>query len=194
MLRRDWGESGSILFWMVLWIGLPNRYAFGTDAIDLGVTVFIGIVFVASIFATIAGERGLRRRVMMSAALLMALGIALSLTKIVHMVIYEPSKVDGIKLIETSVLIWVSTVVVFAIIYHLLGDRDFAFPRADDQRAARLHFMDYIFLAFTTGTAFSPTDTSPLTTRARMLMMVQAMISLIVVAIAAARAINVLPS
>lgn len=57
-----------------------------------------------------------------------------------------------------------------------------------------MQFLDYVFLAFTTATAFSPTDTSPLTTQARMCMMVEALVSLVVIAIAAARAINVLPS
>ena len=73
--------------------------------------------------------------------------------------------------------------------------REFAFPRAEGQPANHaMHFLDYVFLSFTTATAFSPTDTSPLTTRARMLMMVESIISLVVIAIAAARAINILPT
>jgi hypothetical protein len=53
-------------------------------------------------------------------------------------------------------------------------------------------FTDYVFVAFTTATAFSPTDTMPLSGRAKILMMVETVISLLVVALVAARAVNVL--
>jgi hypothetical protein len=53
-------------------------------------------------------------------------------------------------------------------------------------------FVDYVFLAFTNATAFSPTDTLPLTQRAKLLMMAEAMISLLTIALVAARAVNIL--
>lgn len=53
-------------------------------------------------------------------------------------------------------------------------------------------FVDYLFLAFTNATAFSPTDTLPLTPRAKLLMMAEALISLLTVALVAARAVNIL--
>jgi hypothetical protein len=52
--------------------------------------------------------------------------------------------------------------------------------------------VDYLFLAFNTSTAFSPTDTPVLTRWAKVLMMVQSVISLTVIAILAARAVNIL--
>ena len=52
------------------------------------------------------------------------------------------------------------------------------------------HFVDYMFLAFNTSTAFSPTDTLVLSQRAKALMMVQGLISLVVIGVLAARAIN----
>ena len=51
---------------------------------------------------------------------------------------------------------------------------------------------DYLFLAFNTSTAFSPTDTLVLSRRAKLLMMVQALISLTSVVVIAARAVNIL--
>lgn len=54
------------------------------------------------------------------------------------------------------------------------------------------NFVDYLFLAFNTSTALSPTDAPFLSRWAKMLMMVQASISLTVIALLAARAINVL--
>jgi hypothetical protein len=54
------------------------------------------------------------------------------------------------------------------------------------------NFVDYLFIAFNTSTAFSPTDTPPLTRWAKGLMMVQSIISLMIVVLLAARAVNIL--
>lgn len=53
-------------------------------------------------------------------------------------------------------------------------------------------FIDYLYLSFTNATAFSPTDTMPLTSRAKVLMMAESMTSLLTLALVAARAVNVL--
>jgi uncharacterized membrane protein len=53
-------------------------------------------------------------------------------------------------------------------------------------------FLDYLYLSFTNATAFSPTDTLPLTRWAKMAMMTQAIVSLVTVALVIARAVNVL--
>ena len=73
---------------------------------------------------------------------------------------------------------------------------DFVFPqRTLDQTAGPPrcpHFVDYLFLAFNTSTAFSPTDTLVLSRRIKLLVMTQSLILLMVLAIIAARAINTL--
>jgi uncharacterized membrane protein len=51
---------------------------------------------------------------------------------------------------------------------------------------------DYLYLGFTNATAFSPTDVSPLTTRAKLIMAVQAAVSLITLVVVIARAVSVL--
>ena len=53
-------------------------------------------------------------------------------------------------------------------------------------------FVDYLFLAFNTSTAFSPTDVPVLSRWAKVLMMMQSMISLATIALLAARAVNIL--
>jgi uncharacterized membrane protein len=53
-------------------------------------------------------------------------------------------------------------------------------------------FVDYLFLAFNTSTAFSPTDTLVLARWAKILMMLQALLSLLIIALLAARAVNIL--
>lgn len=53
-------------------------------------------------------------------------------------------------------------------------------------------FIDYVFLAYTNATAFSPADTFPLTPRAKLLMMAESFISLITIALVASRAVGIL--
>lgn len=76
------------------------------------------------------------------------------------------------------------------------GQVDFSFPRGDsidglppDWRPA---FMDYFYLAFTTSTAFSPSEIYPLTDRAKAMHIAQSLISLLTIVALAARAIDVL--
>ena len=53
-------------------------------------------------------------------------------------------------------------------------------------------FIDYLYVSFTNATAFSPTDTLPLSRWAKLLMMAESFVSLITVALIVARAVNVL--
>ncbi len=75
---------------------------------------------------------------------------------------------------------------------------DFLFPHrswtATSRRRLdfRPRFLDYVFLSFTNATAFSPTDTFPLTHTAKVLMMAEGLTSLITIAVIAGRAINIL--
>ncbi|MGP8100575.1 MAG: hypothetical protein ACLQHL_07405 [Candidatus Cybelea sp.] len=73
---------------------------------------------------------------------------------------------------------------------------DFDFPAMDESAPVppdwRPGIVDYLFLGFTTSTAFSPTEAMPLTARAKLLVMFQSGISLITIAIVAARTINIL--
>jgi hypothetical protein len=119
---------------------------------------------------------------------------------------------DGRVLIKGAVLIWVTNVVAFGVWYWEV-DRGGPFARAPEherktERADLLFpqmtvdldgwsnwlpgFTDYLFTSFTAATAFSPTDTMPLTARVKILMAIQSGISLLTIAIVAARAVNVL--
>jgi hypothetical protein len=117
------------------------------------------------------------------------------------------------ELLRSAIVLWVSNVLVFASWYWRLDaggpnmrdlkerhtDGAFLFPQMVlplDQVASQRHwhpgFVDYLFLAFNTSTAFSPTDVPVLSRWAKMLMMVQASISLAAVIVLAARAVNIL--
>jgi hypothetical protein len=116
-----------------------------------------------------------------------------------------PSRVIG------SLIFAMANVIIFSIAYWRI-DRggpearenkvrvrpDWIFPQEgvpdDFQRDWRPSFVDYLFIGFTTATAFSPTDALPLSRRAKLLMMAQSLISLVTIIAVAARAINTLGS
>lgn len=111
-------------------------------------------------------------------------------------------------LLRSAALLWFANVLVFALWYWKLdaggplgrerpeAQSSFLFPqmtRPDCLEAGwSPMFLDYLFLAFNTSTAFSPTDTSVLSRWAKVLMMMQSLISLMVIALLAARAVNIL--
>ena len=74
--------------------------------------------------------------------------------------------------------------------------RDFLFPQQLEPAVAdsgwRPLFLDYLYVSFTNATAFSPTDTMPLSRWAKMLMLVESSASLVLAIMVAARAINIL--
>jgi uncharacterized membrane protein len=75
---------------------------------------------------------------------------------------------------------------------------DFLFPQHTTEGVSRPnwqpHFFDHLYVSFTNIVAFSPTDTVPLTKRAKGLMALQSIISLSVLVVVLARVINVLPT
>jgi hypothetical protein len=118
---------------------------------------------------------------------------------------------SGQSLIRVAVVIWLTNVIVFALAYfeldqggpfkrlHGEGRPDFMFPQqTDDLKQTwagwRPTFIDYLFVSFTNSTAFSPTDTMPLSPWAKLLMLAQSGSALVTVGVIAARAVNILKS
>ena len=73
---------------------------------------------------------------------------------------------------------------------------DFLFPQMQSLELAprdwHSSFIDYLYVSFTNATAFSPTDVLPLTPRAKLMMMLQTVVSLCTLALVIARAVNIL--
>jgi hypothetical protein len=187
---RDWGESAALLVGLGLSIGLQNRYIFGGVGLNWALIVLLAIMCGLSIYWTVVGNRKRTRTITTLASSVFALNILASTTQIVVMIVRHGESIDGVRLIETALFIWVSNITVFAIIYSLI-EREFAFTNAEGATEP-ITFLDYIYLSFTTSTAFSATDAPPLTTRARMLTIIEAAISLMTISVVAARAVNIL--
>jgi hypothetical protein len=191
-LRRDWGEGFTLLFVAVLLLVLPNRYTLGGPVVSWTIGSIFAVTCISAFVSTAIGSRRWANLVLRIGASILAVSILASVVQVIEMIVQRGSTIDGIALLETALSIWVSSVAIFAVIYHWVGDREFLFPKRDGEPAAPLVFLDYLFLSFTTATAFSPTDTAPLSTRTRMLIMVESIISLTMIALAAARAVNIL--
>jgi len=130
--------------------------------------------------------------------------------------VLDGGKVDGValsagRLLVAGALVLFTNVITFGVLYWELdldgpsgrvADRmpypDFQFPQTATRGLAapnwRPHFLDYLYVAYTNIVAFSPTDTMPLTGRAKALMALQSFISVAVLVVVLARVINILPS
>ena len=125
-----------------------------------------------------------------------------------------PTMKDSQQLLRSAAALWITNILVFALWYWRLDaggpnqrdaraghcDGDLLFPqmtmteqalREAGQEDWSPNFVDYLFLAFNTSTAFSPTDVPVLARWAKVLMMLQSLLSLLIVALLAARAINI---
>jgi hypothetical protein len=183
---------------------LPDRFSVGPRWALFAV---IMVLLVPIIFTHRFGRTNLARILTFVAIGVLALSLVTSLALLIAGL---PSHKDPPKtLLISATLLWMTNVLVFALSYWKLdaggplgrqrGDArsSFLFPQMamqSDQRdsAWSPEFVDYLFLAFNTSTAFSPTDTAVLSRWAKGLMMLQSTISLLVIALLAARAINVL--
>jgi len=116
---------------------------------------------------------------------------------------------DPVPLLATGAAIYLTNIIVFALWYWELDrggpaaraagrvtNPDFLFPQMATPQLAdpdwEPSFVDYLYVSFTNATAFSPTDTMPLTRWPKMIMLAQAGISLVTVALVIARAVNIL--
>ncbi len=139
---------------------------------------------------------------------------AVTFTTLLYLVaamLNRPEAFSGRQLLTSSVGAWVTNVLVFSLVdwqidrggpearMNNAGTKpDWLFPQVGVPELVppdwRPTYFDYLFLAFSTATAFSATDALPLTSRAKLLMMLESTISLVTIVTVAARAINILGS
>jgi uncharacterized membrane protein len=123
----------------------------------------------------------------------------------------DTAELSGAQLLVSGAAVWLTNLVVFGLTFWMLdgggpveratsgrGTPDFLFPQdATPERAPSGWYPrleDYVYIALTNGIAFSPTDAMPLTRRAKASMAVDSIVSIAVVLLVAARAVNVLGS
>jgi hypothetical protein len=135
---------------------------------------------------------------------------AVSLVELVRNIFVGVSAIKPIGLLLVGVVLWVVNIAIFALVYWELdgdgpdmradGYRDFpdlVFPQQqpDQQGLAPTNwkptFPDYVYVSLTAATAFSPTDAMPYSKRVKLVMGVESTMSLAIVAMIVARAINI---
>jgi hypothetical protein len=116
---------------------------------------------------------------------------------------------QGKSLIYSAVSVWVTNVIVYGVWFweldrggpHLRANGireplDLQFPQMENPDLAPTNwqpqFSDYLFTAYANGTSFAPADAMPLTGRMKLLFVTESMVSLVTIAVVAARAVNIL--
>jgi hypothetical protein len=133
-----------------------------------------------------------------------------ALVELVQELLHGTASKAGQTLLLDALNIWGTNVIIFGLWFWSI-DRggpasrgltsidkcDFLFPQMTMDGETRPAgwspgYVDYLYLSFTNATAFSPTDTLPLSRRAKLLMMFESIVSLLTIALVAARAVNIL--
>jgi hypothetical protein len=206
-----WGPALAIVLVLGLLTALPHHVQIMPIWVSYAVALAILIPMAAVTFSTRNVSFWLRveRTVIILFALAYVADTTLELADMIGIITLHPPETRSVSLLSSSLAIWVTNVLAFAMLYWQL-DRggpaarkseenlpDWLFPQAATPGVAppdwRPLFLDYLSLAYNTATAFSPTDVLPLTRRAKMLMIIESGISLLTLVIVAARAVNVLP-
>ncbi len=206
-----WPASVAVVLAVALYMTLPQRLTLGP--VWLIPVLELALLLPLSIAAPrrVPGEPSWQRLTAIAIIAIINLANFASLLLLIHGLLQKGGRTTGEQLLIGAVQIWVTNVIVFALWYWELDrggpdDRaseqhrepDFLFPQMVTPAAALPGwcpaFLDYVYVSFTNSSAFSPTDTAPLTRWAKMLMTLQAFMSLVTVALVAARAVNILGS
>jgi uncharacterized membrane protein len=205
-----WPMATAVLAATLLFLGTPHRGRLP----GWWVGPVLQLVLLGFLIAQDPGRIDRRsptlHRLMVTLLVVMTVGTALSVTVLAVDILAGVKGVTATVLLGRGAAIWVENVIVFSLWYWQL-DRggpaeraagalippSFAFPENATPELAppgwRPTYPDYLYLAYTNATAFSPTDTLPVRRWAKLTMMVQSTLSLVIAILVLARAINILP-
>lgn len=174
--------------------------------------LMLAVVVVALALAFLLRWRGLHvAQRLVAFAMLLVVTLAVATSAVFLLVSPSAADLSALELLREALLLWASNIVTFALWYwevdgggpahrmlhHSPPSTDFAFP--PQQQAAvsgqtdldwSPQLVDYLFLAFTSSSTFGPTDTLVMARRAKVLMMLQASLSLIIFGGLVARAVG----
>jgi uncharacterized membrane protein len=198
-------------------LAVGGLYTALSDALTLGPRWLFPSAVLALLIPTVishhAGKHHLNTIFGFAVDGVLTIGLIISVTLlIVGLPAHKEAPQD---LLISAASLWITNILVFALWYWRLDvggpherDKrpahrrgDFLFPqmtiseealREAGQQDWSPNFIDYLFLAFNTSTAFSPTDVPVLARWAKILMMIQSLLSLLIIALLAARAVNIL--
>jgi uncharacterized membrane protein len=203
-----WPVQLTILAAIGLQVALPDRLTAGPTWL---IPALEGALLIGMFFATprqLEREHPRRRLAALGLTAFVSAANVYSLYALSHLLLHS-KVVDGRELIVSGLLIWLTNFLIFALWYWEMdrggpGKRaaghdqapDFLFPQMSDDRIEprdwRPRFIDYLYVSLTNATAFSPTDTMPLSAAAKSTMGAQALVSLVTIGLIVSRAVNIL--
>lgn len=205
-----WPAILALIFVLALAQLLPSRYRFGPPWFPWVVVGIVVAVMLAVTFAptSILWHRVERAIVLALFALICSLNV-LAVGRLVADMITHKHGYNGITLLESGAEIWIINVLLFALLYWQLdragpearaagasGVADFHFAQSyvgERPSGWEPRFVDYLYIAFATSTAFGPPDHArPVSQRAKVMLMLQACISLVTLVLIASRAVSTL--
>jgi hypothetical protein len=208
----------AILVAIALYTLLPNRLLIGPRFVVPVLEILLFIPIVAANPRRLTKQTKVLRRLDIALLLLIAASNATALVLLIHRML-DGSGTGGSSLLLAAGQIWLTNVLVFALAYWTL-DRggpvsriqlarprlpvaDFRFPQDEDQDAiievAKRSsgksgwvpgFVDYLYVSVTNSSAFSPTDTMPLSPRAKLLMALESVSALVIAVLVIAYAVG----
>jgi uncharacterized membrane protein len=203
-----WPAQATVLAAIALQFSLPSRLTVGPFWL---VPALEAALLVGMFFATpreLEFEHPRRRRAALALTAFVTAANVYSLAALSKFLLHHHIS-SGDQLILSGVVIWLTNFLIFGLWYWELdrggpGKRvsgrdlapDFLFPQMSDDniepRDWRPKFIDYLYVSLTNATAFSPTDTMPLTAMAKSVMGVQSLVSLVTIGLIVSRAVNIL--
>jgi uncharacterized membrane protein len=208
---EELGESplwpaAAILAAAVLYADLPSRFILGRSGGAFGVVRWVVPVLTLLVLASLAAIRPrgrlIRRRLVIGAIGIVSAANGVSIGLLIHLLI-NGAEAQASPLLRAAVHMWVVNGY-----WQLDGggptsrprcastERDFLFPQQTEpallERGWRPLSLDYLYMSVTNASAFSPTDTLPLSRWAKMLVLVQSALSLALAVMVVARAVNIL--
>ena len=208
-----WPASVAVAVSGVIYLALPDAFTVGPNLL---MPIAIAAVLLPLTFVSRYRDEGEARWLRFTAIGLIAMLAAINVMSLGLLIdgllggnLLVESHPTGLPLLRGALIIWVENVITFGLLFWELdrggphrragaspGEPDFLFPQMDVVSVAppgwMPRFFDYLYSSFTNATAFSPTDTMPLTSRAKLLMMVQSFASLVIIVLVTARAVNIL--
>ncbi len=203
-----WPAQVTVLVAIALQLALPARLTVGPTWLLPVLEGMLVIGLMATTPRRLEHEHHHRKRAAVCLIMLVSAANVYSLSTLSHYLLHhEPP--NGRGLITSGVLIWLTNFLIFALWYWEIdrggpgrraagkdGPPDFLYPQMSDDRIEpihwRPHFIDYLYVSLTNATAFSPTDTMPLTPTAKSIMGLQAVVSLVTIGLIVSRAVNIL--
>ncbi|HEX2770489.1 MAG TPA: hypothetical protein VHN12_14520 [Geobacteraceae bacterium] len=190
--------------WMAMSLSLRPVWLFPV------ISAFLLLASVAVYLPKRTEPSRLMRALAVSLVGMLVIANAVSLFKLVSNIFVGESGLDPVGLLLVGIVLWVVNIAIFALVYWELdgdgpearadGYRDFpdlVFPQqqSDQHGLAPANwkptFPDYAYVSLTAATAFSPTDAMPYSKRVKLVMGVESTMSLAIVAMIVARAINI---